>query len=119
MRRSISAAGPEPLFNRRCAGAAGVERVDDVGADFTAALPQQRPDCGNEIRGVRAERVVHPLHGGLRRVRSRPAPPGMRCADDVPVAIVQKNRRTVGRPYADGDRRVVRNDDVGFGTDGQ
>ena len=47
--------------------------------------------------------------------RERPAPAGMRRADDPRLAVAQQNRRAIGGENADGQPGLRRHDGVGLG----
>ena len=57
----------EPSAHFFIARATRAERVNDVGTDLAAALPQTRPDRRDEVLGATAEVVAHTTHRDFRR----------------------------------------------------
>ena len=112
----VVAALREPSFNRALVGASLAKSVGHFGSDFPAALPQTRSDGGDEILWTAAERVGHRLDAFRRRARRCPAPSCVHGPGGAASIVQHQNRRAIGDTNANGDGRIVGNDDVCFGT---
>ena len=105
--KPIAGPGHEPSINRMSVTATAAERVDDVWADFSAALAQARSDCGNQVAGPAAELIPHRVNGRLRRPRRSAPPAGVHRTDSTGPLVDDQDGRTIGNSHADGDVRIV------------
>jgi hypothetical protein len=92
------------------------ERVEDFGTHFSAAWPQARADCRDEVGRIRPEFFAHRLDRDGRSAPHRATPSRMCRANDTPSSIGKQHRSAIRDPDADRRVPIVADHDVGFGT---